>query len=103
MCAKNEILSLCKVYSFFEEIPEEVLDETDVDSCFYHLSFDISQFHHRRIRVSKRSNKKLSGLELFQFCDSKTQQRYILQKEINIVQENSVFILKFARLPQIFW
>ena len=47
---------MCKLYSLYEEIPE-VLDETDVDSYFYHNILDISQSHHRIVRNSKGSNK----------------------------------------------
>ena len=36
------------------------------------------------MRVSRGSNKKSFAIKLFQFCDLKTQQRYILQKEVNI-------------------
>ena len=57
MSVKKQILSLCKLYSFFEEIPEEFLDETDVDSYFYHNMFDISQSQHRLVRVSRGSTK----------------------------------------------
>ena len=32
MSVKKQIPSLCKVYSLYEEIPEEFLNETDVDS-----------------------------------------------------------------------
>ena len=32
MSVKKQIPSLCKLPSFNEEIPEEFLDETDVDS-----------------------------------------------------------------------
>ena len=32
MSTKKQISSLCKLYSIYEEIPEEFLDETDVDS-----------------------------------------------------------------------
>ena len=84
MSVKKQIPSLCKLYSFYEEIPEEFLDETDVDSYFYHNSFDISKSQHRIVRVSRGSNKKSFGIKLFQFCDLKTQQRYILQEEVNI-------------------
>ena len=59
MSVKKQIPSWCKLYSFYEEIPEEFLDETDVDSYFYHNIFDISQSQHRRVRVSRGSNKKL--------------------------------------------
>ena len=56
MSVKKQIPSLCKLYSFYVEIPEEFLDETDVDSCFYHNIFDISQYQHRTLRDSRGSN-----------------------------------------------
>ena len=84
MSVIKQIPSLCKLYLFYEEIPEEFLDETDVDSYFYHNIFDISQSQHRIVRVSRGSNKKSFAIKLFQFCDLKTQQRYILQEEVNI-------------------
>ena len=84
MSVKKQIPSLCKLYSFYEEIPEDVLDETDVDSYFYHNIFDISQSQHRVVGVSRGSNKKSFAIKLFQCCDLKTQQRYILQEEVNI-------------------
>ena len=34
MSTKKQISSLCKLYSIYEETPEEFLDETDVDSFF---------------------------------------------------------------------
>ena len=84
MSVKKQIPSLCKLYSFYEEIPQEFLDETDADNSFYHNNFDISQSQHRIVRVSRGSNKKSFAIKLFQFCDLKTQQRYILQEELNI-------------------
>ena len=84
MSVKKQFPSLCKFCSFYGEIPEEFLDETDVDSYFYHNIFDISQSQHRILRVSRGSNKKSFAVKLFQFCDLKTQQRYILQEEVNI-------------------
>ena len=84
MSVKKQIPSLCKLYSFYEELPEEFLDETDVDRYFYHNIFDISQSQHRIVRVSRGSNKKSFAIKLLQFCDLKTQQRYILQEVVNI-------------------
>ena len=69
MSVKKQIPSLCKFYSFHEEIPEEFLYESDVDSDFYHNIFDISQSQHQIVRVSRGSNKKSFAVELFQFCD----------------------------------
>ena len=86
MSVKKQIPSLCKHYSFYEEITEEFFDKTDVDSYFYHNIFDISQYPHPKVRVSRSSNKKSFAIKLFQFCDLKTQQRYILQEEVNISQ-----------------
>ena len=83
MSVKKQIPSLCKLYSSYEVIPEEFLDGTDVDSYFYNNIFDISQSYHRKVRVSKGSKEK-SFENKFQFCDLKTQQRYIPQEEVNI-------------------
>ena len=84
MSVKKQIPSSCKLFSFYEEIPEVFLDETDVDSYFYHTIFDISQSQHRIVRVSRVSNKRSFAIKLFQFCDLKAQQRYILQEEVKI-------------------
>ena len=75
---------MCKLYSIYKEIPEEFLGETEVDSYLYHNNFDISQSQHRIVRASRGSNEKSFAIKLFQFCDLKTQQRYILQEEVNI-------------------
>ena len=60
------------------------MDEADVDSCLHLNIFDISQSQHRIVRVSTGSNKKSFAVKFFRFCDLKTQQRYILQEEMNI-------------------
>ena len=60
------------------------MDETDIDSYFYHNILDISQSHHRNVQVSKGSNKKSFAFKVFHFCDSKLQQRFTLKEEFNI-------------------
>ena len=57
MSVKKQIPSLCKLYSFYEETPQEFLDKIEVDSYFYLNIFDISQSQHRIVRVSRGSNK----------------------------------------------
>ena len=84
MSVRKQIPSLCKLYSFYEERPEEFLDENDVDRYFYHNIFDVSKSQHRIVRVSRGSNKKTFAIKLFQFCDLKARQRYILQEEVKI-------------------
>ena len=93
MSTKKQISSLCKLYSVYEEIPEEFLDETDVDSYFYHNILDISQSHHRIVRVSKGSNKKSFAFKVFHFCDSKLQQRFILKEEVTFSKEEIESVL----------
>ena len=83
MSTKKQISSLRKLYSAYEEIPEEFLDKTDVDSYFYHNILDNSQSHHRIVRVSKGSNKTFFEFKVFHFCDSKLQQRFILKVEVS--------------------
>ena len=84
MSTKKQISSLCKLHAIYEEIPEEFLDETDVDIYFFHNILDISQSHNRIVRVSKRSNKKSFAFKVFHFCDSKLQQRLILKEDVSI-------------------
>ena len=57
MSIEKQINSLCKLHSFYEEIPEEFLDGTDVDSYFYLNIFDISQSQRQLVRVSRGSKK----------------------------------------------
>ena len=59
------------------------MDETDVDSYFYHKIFVISQSQYRIVRVCRGSNKNPFAIKLFQFCDLKTKQCYILQEVVN--------------------
>ena len=84
MSTKKQICSLCKLHSVYEGKPEELFDETDVDSYFYHNILDISQSHRRIVRVSKGSNKKSFAFKVFHFSDSKLQQRFVLKEEVSI-------------------
>ena len=72
MSVKKQIPSLCKLYSFHEEMPEEFLEETDVDSSFYQNISDNSQSQHRKARVSKGFNKKFCNrfVPILRFEDS---------------------------------
>ena len=84
MSTKKQISSFCKLYSKYEEIPEEFLDKTDVDSYFYHNILDISQSHHRKVQVSDGSNRKPFAFKVFHFCHSKLQQQFIVGEEVSI-------------------
>ena len=84
MSTKKQISSLCKLYSIYEEIPEDFFDETDAVSYLCHNILDISQSHHRIVRASKESNEKSFLFKVFHFCDSKLQQRFVLKEEVSI-------------------
>ena len=60
------------------------MDETGVDSYLCHNILDISQSHHRIVRVSKGSDKKSFAFKIFHFCDWKLQQRFILKEKVSI-------------------
>ena len=81
-------------------LSEEILDETDVDSYFYHNIFDISQSQLRIVRVSRGSNKTSFAIKLFQFCDLETQQRYIVQEEVNIFKRVLTCLVDNPRFSQ---
>ena len=69
------------------------MDETDVDSYFYHNFLDISQSHRRIVRVSKGSNKKSLAFRVFHFSDLKLQQRFILKEEVSISKKETESLL----------
>ena len=97
MSAKKQTPSMCKRYSFYEEKPEEILDETDVDSFFHHNIFDVSQSQHQIVRVSRGSNKNFFAIKLIQFCDFKTQQSQIFQEEVNICKRELTCLVDSLR------
>ena len=97
MSVKNHIPSLCKLFSFYQEIPEEFLDKTDVDSYFYHNFLDIPQSQHRIARVSRSSRKKTFTIKLYHICNLKTQQRYILQEEVIIPKRELTSLVNSLR------
>ena len=97
MCVKKQIPSLCKLYSFYEETPEEFLNEIEVDSYFYHNIFHLSQSQHRKVQVSRGSDKKSFAIKLFRFCDLKTQQRYILQEEVILSEKELTCLIDNLR------
>ena len=93
MSTKKQISSSCKLFSVYEELPDEFLDETNVDSYFHHNNLDISQSHHRIVRVSKGSYKKSFAFKVFLFCDSKLQQQFILKEEVSISKKENGSLL----------
>ena len=103
MSTKKQISSLCKLYSDYEEIPEDFLVKTDVDSYFYHNILDSSQSHHRKVRVSKGSNKRSFPFKVFHFCDSKLQEQFFLREELSISKKEIESLLdSLGEFPKTF-
>ena len=71
MSIKKQIPSLNKLNTSYVEIPENILDDTDVDIYFYHNISDNALIDNRIVRVRKSSHKKIFAFKLFQFCNLK--------------------------------
>ena len=97
MSVKKQFSSLNKLHTIHEEVLESFLDETDVDSYFYHNILDIALIDNRIVRVSKGSNKKIFAFKLFQFCNLKNQQRFILEEEVSVSLKELAAILNTLR------
>ena len=93
MSVRKQFPSLSKLYTFYGEVPESFLDESDVDSYFYHNILDIALLGNRIVRVSKGSNKKLFAFKLFQFCNLKNQRKIILEEEVSLSLKELAAIL----------
>ena len=85
------------MYTTYDEPPENFLDETDFDSCFYTNISDIAVFDNRNVRASKASNKKISAFKLFQFCNLKNQQGLILEEKVSVSLHEPAVILNTLR------
>ena len=67
MSVKKQIPSLCKLFLFYDEIPDEFLDETDVDSFFYHniLTFPSPSFEQCELAEAPTKNRLKSSYSSF--------------------------------------
>ena len=97
MSIKKQLPSLSKLYTIYDEVSETFLDETDVDSYFYHNILDIALIDNRIVRVSKGPNEKIFAFKLFQFCDLKNHQRFILEEEVSVSLKELAAILNTLR------
>ena len=84
MSVLKQIPSLSKLYTIYQEVPEIFLDESDVDRYFYNKILDIALLDNRIVRVSNGPNKEIFAFKLFQFCNLKKQQRFILEEDVSV-------------------
>ena len=97
MSVKQQLPSLSLLYSIYEDVPEQTLDETDADSYFYHNILDVTKTDNGLVRVSKGSKKNLFAIKVFIFCDLKAQQRFFLGEEISITKKELAATLNRLR------
>ena len=93
MPVKNQLPTLSKLYSIYEEIPEDLLDEADIDSYFYHSILNITKKENRLVRLSKTSNKNSFNFKVFKFDCSTIQQKYSLSEEITLTRRELGVVL----------
>ena len=92
MSLKNQLPTLSKLNSTYKAFPEKVLDETDIDSNFYHSILDISTVEIRLVRLSKDSSKNSFTFKVFKFTSSKFQQIVSNRKKL----QGSKRLLRFC-------
>ena len=83
LSVKQQLPSLSLLYSVYEDVPEQISDETVVDLYFYNDVLDVTKTDNRHVRASKGSNKNLFAIKVFEFCDLKAQQRFFLDGKIS--------------------
>ena len=86
MPVKQQLPSLYLLHSIHEDVPEQALDEADVDSYFYHNILDVTKTDNQLVLVSKGPIKIYLQSKSF-FCDLKTHQRFFLDEKISITKK----------------
>ena len=96
---------MCKLFSFYEEIPEESLDEASVQKCFYQFTFDICQSQHRNARVGSDSNKQPLTIKVLQFLGSEDRHsRFVSLRRSSFLETRTwLFGRQFAQISQSFY
>ena len=79
MSVEKQNSNLYNLYSFYEEVTEKFLNETDVYSHFYYSIFNISESRRPIASASRGCNKMSFAIKFFQFCNLKKQQPITLQ------------------------
>ena len=90
---KNELPTLSKLYSIYEEIPEDLLDEADIDAYFYRRILNITKIENRLVRLSKTSNENSSQLKVCKIDCSTIQQKYTLGEENTLTRRELGVVL----------
>ena len=93
MPIRNQLPTLSKLYSIYKEIPEDLLDEADIDACFYRSILNITKKENRLVRLSKTSNKNSFKLKVCKIDCSTIQQKYSLGEENTLTRRELGLVL----------
>ena len=93
MPTKSQLPTLSKLYSINEEFPEDLLDEADIDTYFYHSILNIAKKENSLVRLSKTSNKISFNLKDFKFDCSTIQHKFSLSEDINFTRRELGVVL----------
>ena len=97
MSVKKQILSLCKLFSFYDEIPEDFPEKTGVEKYFYHKIFAFSHSQHRKAWVRKGSNKRFCKYIVQNLPFEKNSSNKSSETKWIFPKENSVLWLRSFR------
>ena len=82
---------------FTKKYPKVFWTKPTLIVIFTIISWTLPWLNKRIVRVSKGSNKKIFAFKLFQFCDLKNQQRFILEEEVSVSLKELAAILNTLR------
>ena len=88
MPIKNQLPTLSKLSSVYEEIPEDLLDKADIDSYFYHRILNIIKKENRPVRLSKTSNKNSFNLKVLNSTAPQYNKKIPWAKKLFLQDEN---------------
>ena len=58
MSVKSQIPTLSRLYTIYEDLPDSFLDESDIDSYFYHNILDVAEIKKALNSVQQRFQQK---------------------------------------------
>ena len=84
MTIKKQIPSLSKLYTVYEEVPENFFHETDSDSFFYHIILDIAGSISELFKLPMVPTRKVLLSNYFSFATSKINKDSLLKRRCQV-------------------
>ena len=89
------------LYKKKEKIPcDFLIDETDVDSYFFHNFWDVYVVQNRVLRLTKGFFRETYSIKEFTFEPHITYQSYKLTAELHLTRNETLFILENLKLKK---